>query len=56
MGFPYETASWDGVTEAISTGFGTSMPGIFTALGIAACIVALIVGQAAEAKKYRDYK
>ena len=56
MGFPYDTASWDGVTEAISTGFGTALPGIFTVLAIVACIVALAVGQRAEAKKYSSYK
>lgn len=56
MGFPYETASWEGVTEAISTGFGTAMPGIFTVLAIVACVVALVVGQASESKKYKNYK
>lgn len=56
MGFPYETASWDGITEAISTGYGTAMPGLFSLIGIIVCIVALVVGQSSEAKKYSKYK
>ena len=54
--FPYDTASYEGVTEVISTGYGSGLQGTFTVVAIVVCIVALVVGQAAEAKKYKNYK
>lgn len=56
MGFPYDPASWDGVSGPIFMGYGSSMPGIFTAIAIIICIAALVIGQGAEAAKYRDHK
>jgi len=37
-------------------GYGSSAPGIFTAIAIIVCIAALVIGQGAEAAKYRDHK
>ena len=56
MGFPYESASWDAAEGAIFMGWGTAMPGLFTVIAIAICIGALVIGQAAEAAKYRKHK
>ncbi|MEL6682104.1 MAG: hypothetical protein AAFQ09_05600 [Pseudomonadota bacterium] len=56
MGFPYEPASWDGVSGPIFMGYGTAMPGIFTLIAIICCIAALVIGQGAEAAKYRNHK
>lgn len=56
MGFPYDPASWDGVSGPIFMGYGTSMPGVFTVIGIVICIAALVIGQAGEAAKYRKHK
>lgn len=56
MGFPYEVGSWDGVTEVISTGYGSGMQGMFSLIAIIICIVALAAGQIAESKKYTKFK
>lgn len=56
MGFPHDGASWDAVSGPIFMGWGSSLPGIFTVIAIILCIAALVIGQAAEAKKYRDHK
>lgn len=56
MGYPYDTASWDAAGGPIFMGWGTSLPGIFTMIAIAICIAALVIGQAAEAAKYRNHK
>ncbi|WP_341368092.1 hypothetical protein [Yoonia sp. BS5-3] len=56
MGFPFENATWDGVSGPIFMGYGTALPGLFTVLSIVICIVALAVGQKAEAAKYAKYK
>lgn len=56
MGWPFETPSWDGVSGAIFPGLGTAMPGTFTVIAIAICLIALVVGNATEAKKYKNHK
>lgn len=56
MGWTFENASWDGVSGAIFPGVGTSMPGIFTFIAIAICVVALVVGNSTEAGKYKKHK
>ena len=56
MGFPYDTPTWDGVSGAIFMGTGTSMPGLFTAIAIAICIAALLIGNIKEAGKYKKHK
>ena len=56
MGFPYEPASWDGVSGPIFMGYGTSMPGVYTFIAIVLCIAALAIGQKAESAKYKAHK
>ncbi|MEL7257960.1 MAG: hypothetical protein AAFN80_08970 [Pseudomonadota bacterium] len=56
MGFPFDTASWDGVSGAIFPGLGSSMPGTFTVIAIAIAVVLLAFGQKTEAGKYRNHK
>lgn len=52
MGFPFETATWEGASGPIFMGAGTSAPGIYTVIAIVLCVAALILGQKAEAEKY----
>jgi hypothetical protein len=56
MGFPYDTPTWEGVSGPIFMGTGSSMPGMFTMIAIAICIVALAMGQASERAKYNKHK
>ncbi|MEO9780998.1 MAG: hypothetical protein ABJH07_25525 [Sedimentitalea sp.] len=56
MGFPFEPATWDGVSGPIFMGYGSVMPGVFTVISIGLCIAALVIGQRAEAAKYSKYK
>ncbi|MFT4783755.1 MAG: hypothetical protein ACI9IV_001497 [Paracoccaceae bacterium] len=56
MGFPYEPASWEGVSGPIFMGFGGALPGFYTVVAIGLCILALVIGQRAEAAKYADHK
>lgn len=57
MGFPYDNGgTWTDVSGPIFMGYGSSMPGIFTVIGIIICIVALAIGQKGEAAKYSKHK
>jgi len=56
MGFPFDTASWTDVSGAIFMGAGTSAPGTYSFIAIGLCIIALAVGQKAEASKYSNHK
>lgn len=56
MGFPFEKAEWVAGMEAIFPGAGGSAPGVYALVGIVVCIVALAIGQRAEAAKYRKHK
>lgn len=54
--FPFDTPSWDAASGAIFPGVGGSLPAICTVIGIAVCIIALAIGNRAEAEKYSKYK
>lgn len=56
MGFPFDTPTWTDVSGPIFMGAGGALPGIFALIGIVICIVALALGQKAEASKYAKYK
>ncbi len=55
MGFPFETATWDGVEGAFYMGAGGQMPLIYTLIGAALCVLALWAGNRKEHKLYGDY-
>ena len=55
MGFPYEEASWSVVDGAMFMGWGTAMPGMYTAIAAGICVVVLIFGQATEMSKARQF-
>lgn len=57
MGFPYDNGgTWTDVSGPIFMGAGGAAPGTYAVIGIVICIVALVLGQKAEASKYRDHK
>lgn len=56
MGFPFETATWDGVSGAIFMGLGSSAPATYSMIAIGLCFAALIIGYMKEAIKYRAHK
>jgi hypothetical protein len=56
MGFPFDTASWEGVSGPIFMGYGGALPGLFTLIAVVLCIGALVVGQKDEAAKYAKFK
>ena len=57
MGFPYDNGgTWTDVSGPIFIGAGTSAPGTFAVIGIIVCLVALALGQRAEAAKYAKHK
>ncbi|MEO1138881.1 MAG: hypothetical protein AAFW87_05430 [Pseudomonadota bacterium] len=56
MGFPFDTPTWDSVSGAIFPGMGSAMPGAFTVIAIAICIVALLFGNGVESSKYKNHK
>ncbi len=56
MGFPFEEATWEGVSGAIFMGLGTALPGLYTLIAILICIAALVWGNATESKKYKNHK
>jgi hypothetical protein len=56
MGFPYESATWDVVDGPMFMGWGSVMPGIFTAIAIALCVYVLWAGNRDEHKCYDKAK
>jgi hypothetical protein len=56
MGFPFETASWDGISGPIFMGYQSAFPGVCTAIAIGLCVLTLVLGQKSEAAKYAKYK
>lgn len=57
MGFPFDNGgTWTDVSGPIFTGAGGSAPGIYALIGIVICVVALAIGQKAEASKYSKHK
>jgi len=41
MGFPYDEAAWSVVDGAMFMGWGTAMPGVYTAIAAAVCAYVL---------------
>jgi hypothetical protein len=56
MGFPFDNPSWTDVSGAIFPGAGSAMPGVYAAIAIVLCLVALAIGQKSEAAKYSKHK
>lgn len=52
MGFPYDSATWDVVDGAMFMGWGSSMPGLYTAIAAIICVAVLVLGNRTEHKKY----
>ncbi|MFT6024697.1 MAG: hypothetical protein ACI9PY_002828 [Ascidiaceihabitans sp.] len=55
MGFPYDTPDWAVVDGAMFMGWGTAMPGLYTAIAAVICVVVLVVGHGSEAKKAKRF-
>ncbi|WP_200880327.1 hypothetical protein [Thalassobacter sp. 16PALIMAR09] len=55
MGFPYEEASWSVVDGVMFMGWGTAMPGIYTAIAAIICVVVLFAGNRSEHARYDDH-
>jgi len=51
MGAPFDTGTWEGVTETYYNAVGSE--GIWLYASIALCVIALIGGAIHEAKAYR---
>ena len=56
MGFPFDEKTWDVVEGAMYMGAGGGMPGTFTWISIAVCVVLLVIGNMHEHKMYAEYK
>ena len=56
MGFPYDQATWDVVDGAMFMGWGSSMPGIYTAIASLICVYVLWAGNRSEHKQYGKMK
>lgn len=56
MGFPYENASWDGVSGVIFVGGAGGSAGLYSIIAIGICIAALLIGNAMESGKYKNHK
>ncbi|SHL86987.1 hypothetical protein SAMN05443432_103210 [Roseovarius litoreus] len=56
MGYPFDTPTWDAASGAIFMGAGGALPGLFTLIAIVICVLALALGQAKEAAKYKNHK
>ncbi|WGI22110.1 hypothetical protein [Amylibacter sp. IMCC11727] len=55
MGFPYDKADWSVVDGAMFIGWGSSMPGLYTAIAAAICVAVLVIGHGKEAKKAKKF-
>ena len=57
MGFPYDNrGTWTDVSGPIFMGAGGGAPATYALIGIVVCILALALGQRAEASKYAKHK
>lgn len=56
MGFPFDQATWNAVEGAMFVGFGGITPGVYTFLGVVACIVILFIGNKSEKKRYKIHE
>ncbi len=52
MGFPYDSATWDVVDGAMFMGWGSAMPGVYTAIAAVICVYVLWAGNRSEKKQY----
>jgi len=55
MGFPYSEASWSVVDGAMFMGWGSGMPGVYTAIAAVVCIAVLFFGNRSEHDRYGDH-
>ena len=53
--FPYEEASWSVVDGAMFMGWGTALPGIATLVAAIICVAVLVIGQASETAKAKNF-
>ncbi len=56
MGYPFDQATWNVLTDAMYIGAGGSAPGLYTLIGAAICIAALWYGNTSEKKRYDTYR
>ena len=56
MGFPYDSPSWEVVSEVMFMGWGGSMPGLYTTLGLIVCDAVLYFGNKYEKQRYHDHQ
>lgn len=56
MGFPYEEASWSVVDGAMFMGWGSAMPGVYTAIAAIICVAVLVFGQKTETAKTAKFE
>ncbi len=56
MGFPFDQATWSAVEGAMFVGAGGAAPGVYTFLGVVACIVILFVGNKSEKERYKVHE
>lgn len=54
--FPYDQADWSVVDGAMFMGWGTSLPGLTTAIAAIICVVVLVIGQRAETRRASRFK
>ncbi|MDB4559016.1 hypothetical protein N9Z87_02110 [Amylibacter sp.] len=55
MGFPYNDASWSVVDGAMFIGWGSAMPGLYTAIAAAICVAVLVIGHKSEATRAKRF-
>ena len=55
MGFPFNEATWNVVTDAMFTGWGSIAPGLYTFIAVVSCIVILWLGNRSEKSKYDNH-
>ncbi len=53
MGFPFDEATWNVVDGAMFMGWGSAMPGIYTALSAVALVVILFIANKKEQSHYK---
>lgn len=53
--FPYEEANWAVVDGAMFIGWGTSLPGLMTAIAAIICAGVLVIGQRSETAKAKAF-
>ena len=56
MGFPFDEATWSVVEGAMFMGWGGFSPGLYTFLGVVACVVILYIGNKSEKARYKNHQ